>query len=204
MSTPTNARRKKTAQEKKLQAKLSSFISEARQISENIDPIVSKYELQSSEFLIGICGGVLSSLVTYLILIKYALFLTAAGISTACGLMLLFGIALAIFLFRGPSRWRADNSKGRMRALDEQMQNDLRAIRQEIKALEEAKAPAYVLDNAWAQYNEAANEFSRLRLRLIEAGTIKRVRVGQQNPALGSGHDIQQQSQHQFDTPAQD
>src|SRR4051812_26613534 len=99
MSTPTNPRRTETPQERRLQAKLSAFISEARQISENLDPIVKKYELQSSEYLIGICGGIASSLGTYFYLLKYFPALGAAGVTTACALMLLFGIAIAIFLF---------------------------------------------------------------------------------------------------------
>jgi uncharacterized membrane protein YeaQ/YmgE (transglycosylase-associated protein family) len=157
-----------TSQAKTLRAGLLAFVAQARQISDHIDPIVSKFESKSGEYLAGVCGAVSAMVAVYLIHLKYHLNVSSLQLQTAAVLMAMFGAALAILVFRGPSRLLAENRKAKVKALIDQINLELATMRTEIDTLEKAQAPASVLRHAWKDYESALHHCAVVRILAVD------------------------------------
>lgn len=158
-----------TGEEKALRSGLLAFVTEARQIADYVDPIVSKYETRSGEFLAGVCGAVVATVATYLLQLKYSFNVGFLTIPTLAASMFLFGAAFAMLVFRGPGRWKAENRKAKVKTFVDQMSLDLAAMRAEIDTLKAAQAPAHVMAHAWADYESALHHCAVARISAVNS-----------------------------------
>ncbi|HEV2829464.1 MAG TPA: hypothetical protein VGW76_17835 [Pyrinomonadaceae bacterium] len=135
---------------------------------DQIDPIVSKYESKSAEYLAGVCGAVLAIAVFYLINLKYPLKVGSLELQSGALLMAMLGAALAMLVCRGPSRLMAENRKAKVKTLVDQINLELAAMRTEIDTLEKAQAPAHVLRHAWTDYESALHHCAVVRISAVD------------------------------------
>jgi hypothetical protein len=157
-----------TGQAKTLSAGLLAFLAQGRQIMDQIDPIVSKYESKSGEYLAGVCGAVSAMVAVYLLHLRYLVNVGSLQLHSAAVLMAMLGAALAMLVFRGPSRLVAENRKAKVKTLVDQLNLELAAMRTEIDTLEKAQAPANVLRHAWADYESALHHCAVVRISAVD------------------------------------
>lgn len=142
--------------ERDLQLSLSSALRDARKLSEGLDPLVGNYELKSSEFLFGLIGSLVFLLASIVLRPRIVSTLGLPALPVIVAASLLLGIALGIFLFRGPSRWRMERN---LRKLTLQ----LKAFRDEIEILDEIDAiPPEVKSELWQAYEDAIASYRQI------------------------------------------
>jgi hypothetical protein len=147
-----------TEDARSLQLRLSAVLSEARRLSEGLDPLVGKYELRSSEFLFGLTGALILLVVCMILRPQITNILGIATLPIVVAVSILLGIVLGIILFRGPSRWRMERN---LRKLGLQLQG----IREEIQILGQIDAtPAEVNTQLWSAYRETIDSYRQMEM----------------------------------------
>jgi len=137
------------AEEKTLQIRLATILDQARALSDGLDPLVSKYELRTSEFLFGSIGALILLLVCLLLFPEISHRFGLAGVPAIAGPAVLLGITLGLTVFRGPSRWRMERN---LRKLGLQLE----ALRTEVKTLDGVNGrPGSVTTQLWSAYEES-------------------------------------------------
>lgn len=155
-------------QAKALHTELAAFLSQGRQIMDQIDPIVSKYESKSGEYLAGVCGAISAIGAVYLINLKYPVSGSSLKLQSGAILIAMLGAALAMLVCRGPSRLMAENRRAKVKTLVDQINLELAAMRSEIDTLNKANAPAHVLRHAWRDYESALHHCAVVRISAVD------------------------------------
>ena len=132
-----------------LQIRLSTFLDQARALSDGLDPLVSRYELKTSEFLFGLIGALILMLICIILFPQINSRLGREAVPLIVGTSVLLGIALGLTVFRGPSRWRMERN---LRKLSLQLE----ALRTEVKTLDGVDGrPGTVATQLWSAYEES-------------------------------------------------
>jgi len=142
-----------TGEARTLKLELKGFVSEARRLSEQLDPLVSSYEKQSSEFLAGALGGVTAG---GLLLFFWGYGVIHTGLALILGApAILLGILIMLLIFRGPEQWRQERSRKRLRS-------ELKYLREELEALSDLeKVPSNISSEIWLLYRERISFYNR-------------------------------------------
>jgi len=131
-----------------LQIRLSTLLDEARSLSDALDPLVSRYELKTSEFLFGFIGALILLLICIILFPQISSRLGREAIPLIVGSSVLLGIAFGLTAFRGPSRWRMERN---LRKLGLQLE----ALRTEVRTLDGVDGrPGSVTTQLWSAYEE--------------------------------------------------
>lgn len=134
--------------ERQLQLRLSILLKQVHALSDGLDPLVAKYELKSSEFLVGFIGALMFLLVCIVLRPQIISYLGRGALSLIVASSMLLGIALGLFLFRGPSRWRMERNLRRLGL-------QLEALRGEVKTLDGIEnIPGVIRSELWSAYEE--------------------------------------------------
>lgn|GEM_PF-4902821 len=132
-----------------LKIRLATLLEEARALSDALDPLVSRYELKTSEFLFGFIGALLLLLLSVILFPEIIGRLGRGAVPLVVGSAVLLGIALGLTVFRGPSRWRMERN---LRKLGLQLE----ALRAEVKTLDGVDGqPGTVKTQLWSAYEES-------------------------------------------------
>ena len=137
------------AEERRLRIRLESVLDSAHSISDSLDPLVSKYELKTSEFLFGTIGALLLMLGGLILFPQIVGRMGRGAVPLIVGIAVLLGISLGLTVFRGPSRWRMERNIIKLGL-------QLEALRTELKTLDAVDGrPASASSQLWSAYEES-------------------------------------------------
>ena len=137
---------------------LSYLLNQAHALVDGLDPLVSKYELKSSEYLCGIIGTLVLVVVSIILRPQITRSLGVEFVPIIGTVATLLGLVLGLFLFRGPSRWRMERN---LRKLGLQLDT----LRTEVKNLDGAGTiPSNIKRQLWAAYDETIDAYRQIEL----------------------------------------
>lgn len=137
---------------------LGYLLNQAQALIDGFDPVVSKYEVKSSEYLFGVIGTLVFVLGSIILRPQITRTLGLEFVPVIGTISTLLGLVLGLSLFRGPSRWRMERN---LRKLGLQLD----AFRTEVKNLDAVgPTPVNIKRQLWSAYDETIDAYRQIEL----------------------------------------